>query len=659
MLALLKYFYRMKIRSLGAFTTVLCTMSMSLCAQQNDAISYTCHQQKNIQQTLAKPTIADPAENDYDVKNVVMNLNVSNLSRYVVGDVTTTARVTVASMNSYVFELNKNLIIDSVKINGQKLTVSSNNDVRTVALATPLSQNNLFAARVYYRGTSSGTGIKHDTSQSWGTIATYTLSEPYGAKDWWPCKQALTDKIDSTTIRLTVADSLKAGANDVLKSVTALPNNLARYEWKSNIPIDYYLISFAVAPYTDYSFYVKFNNSNDSMLVQNYVYGDNPQVLPYWKKSIDSVRQMLTYFSDIVGRYPFWKEKYGHCMAPMGGGMEHQTMTSQGNFGTLLSAHELFHQWFGDNVTCATWADIWLNEGFASYGEYLYIEKYWGAAEVLKKIKSKHSNVLSKLTGTVYVNDTTIVSRIFDSRLTYDKGASVVHMLRFWVGNDSVFFAMLRDYQQFFKGGTATTTQFKNRAGQFLQRNLDTFINQWIYNEGYPVFDATWNQTDSTVVIKLNQAVTTGATVSLFHTPIELKLTSAQGDTVVRVHQSKATQSYVVNWKKTMTGMVIDPEEKLLRIDQGAIKDITLTGIKTLDEETPTIYPNPTNTTWSISPIPLYTTLQVYDISGRMLKRIQANQSTATIDATQFPAGMYYLITTNHQQSHTFKLIKQ
>ena len=212
-------------------------------------------------------------------------------------------------MNNYVFELNKNLIIDSVKINGQKLSVSSNNDVRTVALATPLTQNNLFAARVYYRGTSSGTGIKHDTSQSWGTIATYTLSEPYGAKDWWPCKQALKDKIDSTTIRLTVADSLKAGANGVLKSVTSLPNNLARYEWKSNIPIDYYLISFAVAPYTDYSFYVKFNNSNDSMLVQNYVYGDNPQVLPYWKKSIDSVRQMLTYFSDIVGRYPFWKEK--------------------------------------------------------------------------------------------------------------------------------------------------------------------------------------------------------------------------------------------------------------------------------------------------------------------------------------------------------------
>jgi len=155
---------------------------------------------------------------------------------------------------------------------------------------------------------------------------------------------------------------LKAGSNGVLTAVTRTDATHLRYEWKERYPIDYYLISASVAPYVDYSYYVHFTGSYDSMLVQNYIY---PNVLSstYYKHVIDSTGMMIDYFSTLYSRYPFWKEKYGHCMAPLSGGMEHQTMTTIGYFSPTVVAHELSHQWFGDNATCATWSDIMMNEG--------------------------------------------------------------------------------------------------------------------------------------------------------------------------------------------------------------------------------------------------------------------------------------------------------
>eukprot|EP01030_Chromulinospumella_sphaerica_P015185 gene15185-14982_t len=158
-----------------------------------------------------------------------------------------------------------------------------------------------------------------------------------------------------------------------------------RYEWKHRYPIDYYLVSASVARYVDYSFKMHLEGSADSMLIQNYVY-DNPLTLPFFKNVIDSTGILVNYFSSIYGRYPFWKEKYGHCMAPLSGGMEHQTMTTLGYFQGWLVVHELGHQWFGDNVTCGTWRDIVMNEGFASYSEYLYYDKFYSHARALGEI---------------------------------------------------------------------------------------------------------------------------------------------------------------------------------------------------------------------------------------------------------------------------------
>ncbi|HTN46297.1 MAG TPA: M1 family aminopeptidase [Flavipsychrobacter sp.] len=629
--------------------------------------SAICREAKIRSFIQAKVTVADPAEENYDVTYVKMNVQLDNQSTYIEGDVTTSAKVIVPSMNQYVFELNSQLIIDSFKLNGQLLSATSNaNHVRTVNLPVSLLQGTSFTAQVFYHGQpTSGsqffsTGLRNDQSPTWGTKATYTMSEPYDAKDWWPCKQSLRDKVDSADIWVTVPNTLKAGANGVLKNVTALSGNKSRYEWKTKIPTAYYLLSIAVAPYIDYSYYVHFPNSTDSMLIQNYVYGDNAAVLPFWKNEIDSVGLMVLHFSDLVGRYPFWKEKYGHCMAPLGGGMEHQTMTTQGNFGTDLSAHELFHQWFGDHVTCATWQDIWLNEGFASYGENIFYEKYYGAAAMKADMVRKQNDVMQSDGGTVYVDDTTDENRIFDGRLTYHKGASVVHTLRFVVGNDSVFYAMLRDYQSHFAFGNATTDDFKNRCSLFLKKNLDTFMNQWVYGAGYPVFAASWNQIGDDVVVQLSQTVTANAGVNLFHTPVEFKLTSATGDTVVRVDNSQPVQYFNFKWTKTMTGMSIDPNEWLLNKDLGVTRDITLTGVGDPSRQEIAVYPNPAAQSWTITNLPANTRLKLYDINGKLLEKAElVSGGTATLHAEHYPSGIYHLKLETAKQTFSKKLIKQ
>lgn len=631
-------------------------------AQYDDAASVICAKARLEQhKAQAKVAVAHPAEDHYDMLHVKMNLSLTNTSVAISGDVTTTAKVVVPTMPAYVFELNNQLTIDSVKINGQLMPVTTSGDVRTVTLPTPLGQQAVFVAQVFYRGTIStgsgffSTGIRNQTSPSWGNTVTYTMSEPYDSKDWWPTKQSLTDKIDSADMWITVPSTLKAGSNGLLVATTPMSGNRSRYEWKTKYPIDYYLLSVAVAAYVDYSFYAPLPNSTDSVLVQNYVY-NNPQTLPFFKARIDSMKQMIHYFSELYGRYPFWEEKYGNCMVPLSGGMEHQTMTSQGNFNTTLTVHELGHQWFGNNVTCGSWKDIWLNEGFASYTEYLYVERFWPAAQAFAYMLDKHNNVLSNDTSSVYVNDTTSESRIFDGRFTYDKGASVVHTLRFVFQNDSLFFQTLKDYQNQFAGKTALISDFKMLAAQKLGQNLDTFFQQWIYGSGHPVYSATWNQSGNWVTVKLNQT-TSHLSVSLFHSPIELQLYGALGDTLVRVHNNKAAQTYTFYWDKPMMGMNIDPNDWLLNAFGQITKDTTL-GVPSFQTEDISVFPNPSGTVWHVKNVKEEANLLLTDINGRIVWQASGTREI-TIPAAHLPAGIYLLRWRTQEKTETIKLIKQ
>ena len=652
--------------SLKAISILTCLLMSLISYAQENGSARNCRYVKG--HFAAKTTVASPAEDNYDVKYVKFDLQMDNSSTHISGNVTTRAEVTAPSFGVYVFELNPLLTIDSVLIGGVSLPVTSVGVVRSVTLPASLPVGTIFTAQVFYNGTpASGTlagslGVNCIASPSWGNRATYTLSESYHANEWWPCKQSLRDKIDSTDMWVTIPDTLKAGSNGMLANITTVDATHKRYEWKERYPIDYYLVSVAIANYVDYSYYMHFTGSSDSMLVQNYVYS-NPGTLPHFQSFIDSTGMMIDYFSTLFGRYPFWHEKYGHCMGPLGGGMEHQTMTTLGSFSGTLVAHELGHQWFGDNVTCGTWADIFMNEGFASYIEYLYIDHFNGHAGATNDITDRQTNVKSMANGAIFVDDTTSENRIFDSRLSYDKGACLLHMLRFVINDDNTFFQVLKTHESQMRDSTATISDFKSIAQAVAgttvnSMNLDTFFTQWAYKEGYPIYAASWNQVGSDVWVKLDQTTSYPSSVTEFFTPIEIKLHSATADTIVRVFNNQLSQTFHFTWNRTMTGMVFDPNFWLLYELTGTTHDFAL-DVSNVAASAVRIAPNPATSSWIVDHLPDNSALTLTDISGRLVWNNDDISGAITIPAEKLAHGVYLLRIANDAGVNSYKLVKE
>jgi aminopeptidase N len=609
----------------------------------------------------AKTTVAASQEDDYDVQYVKLDIAATNTSTAITGHVTTVVKVTAATLSEYYFELSDQLTIDSATINGQPASVVSvNNFVSKIILPITLAQNAVFTADVFYHGAPTGgtnfftNGLLHQTAQ---VQVTHTVSAAYHSRDWWPCKQSLTDKIDSADIYITVPAGLTVASNGLLKNVVSLSGGFNQYQWSTRNPIDYYLLSFAIAPYSEYSYYMHFSNSTDSMLIQNFIY-DSATVMQQHQDELDSVAHIINYFSDLFGRYPFDNEKFGICLSPLGGGMENQTMVTLGSLDITLIAHELSHQWWGDNVTCGSLHDMWMNEGWASYCEQLFVEHFWSPQQLLNYRTNVYSQAMTAPGGSVYVDDTTNENRIYSGRLTYDKGAAVAHMLRYMINNDSLFFQVLRTYHQQHHFGTATTEDLKDIAEQITNVDLDTFFHQWVYMQGYPTYGAKWYQSGSQVVVRVSQTTSVPSSVPVFKIPIEIQLRSPQGDTIIRVPNDHNIQYYTFNWTKPMNGLAIDPTNQILNKTGAIVKDSSILNIPSVAEKKIEIFPNPAKDFWSVRNLPAPSDLVLTDINGRKVWSQHGVTDNAEIPATALPHGTYLLIISNGNHIYSYSLIR-
>lgn len=615
----------------------------------------------NHRSKLAKTTVAHPEEENYDISYLKFDLNMSNTSNNIQGSVTTRAKVLVPNFNTYFFELDPAHIIDSVIINSQSLQVTTTGSLRSVALPLPLPVNSFFTAEVYYRGAAPlGTGfftagiIK--TTQGSNQIL-YSLSDRFLAKDWWPCKQSLTDKVDSADIWITVPPAVKVGSNGKLLQVKPINGNF-RYEWKSRYPIEYYLISVAIAPFADYSYYAHYTSSSDSTLVQNYIL-DSSAFFPANKPFVDTTGLVMGYFSDLFGRYPFWQEKYGQCFVPLSGGMENQTMSDIGQVSTTLMAHELGHQWWGNSVTYKSWRDIWLSEGFATYCEHLYLEKYHNAQAARTFRDSRFNNIISAPGGSVFVDDTTNDLRVFDGRLTYNKGAAVVHMLRYISPSDAIFFNALKNFQTQNKYGLANTEEFKLSMQTSMGINLDTFFSQWVYGQGFPTYSARWAQYNDTILIRIAQTASLPTAISSFATPLEIRLQSLSGDTIVKVYSRDTAEFFRFKWGRQMGGLTFDPNNHILN-KQGAVTNDQHLSIDFISPRNLNIYPNPTDNFWIVRELGINSDLMLTDNLGKTAWKAKNENEFIKIDATGFAPGIYHLtIGEAGQPEKTISLIKK
>ena len=583
----------------------------------------------------------------YDVHFYDLNLEVERTTTDISGKVSIHATVVVASLTNFLFELHEDLVINSLMVNG--LAAAYTRTGSAVEVPVNFIQNDNVIVTINYGGSPpnqatnplAGGGINNGTSGSWGNQVTWTLSEPFSAYEWWPCKQSLTDKADSVYVYLTTDSTNKAGSNGLLKQVVDLGNGKHRYEWESLYPIDYYLISLSVAEYVDYSIYANPVGAAGPILVQNYVY-NNTSTLPYFQNEIDNTVDFIEYFSTIYGLYPFHAEKYGHCMAPFGGGMEHQTMTTQGWFEDGLTAHELGHQWFGDNVTCATWADIWLNEGFASYTEYL-MEAHFNPGDEDAFMADVHDNVMSSPSGSVWVEDSLNTGRIFSGRLTYDKGSAIIHTLRFLVNNDAVFYNILETFQNQYAGGTARTSDFKAIAENLSGLDLTNFFNEWYYGKGFPTYSIKYAGTGTETIIQITQNTSAANFTPFFTNDLELRLIANNGSmTSYRLPINGPVTNHVVPFSWSISSIIVDPNNWIINQVGSVIEEQSILNVVSNETETVTVYPNPAiDIIWVNLLKP--SAIVIYDVTGKEVYHGAGKFGVQPIDVSFLSSGQYLL----------------
>lgn len=543
---------------------------------------------------------------------------------------------------------------------GEALSFSHANDLLTIDLGRTVVTGEVVAVEIDYEGQpqAPGFGAFVFTSTDGQPVA-WTLSEPYGARAWWPGKDHPSDKADSARVTVTVPEGLRVGSNGRLASV-ATEAGTVTYDWVTQYPIAPYLLSLAVGPYAAFEQVYRRPDSLAATLgplalpILHYKYtsGGTATLPEGWAEVVDA----LAVFEWWFGPYPFAEEKYGHAEFDWGGGMEHQTMTSMGGTNIGLMTHELAHQWFGDAVTTRTWPHLWLNEGFASYAEVLYWEaqadRYPGSARAVLQFDQSSARSAQ---GTLVVQDTLSISNLFAGSRVYSKGSAVLHMLRYVLG-DTAFRATLQGYltDPALTYGTAVTDDLQRVAEDVSGQSLEAFFRQWVTEgTGYPVYAVSYSvhpaEGGHDVYVHVSQTQTPPTSnVAVFEMPLTLAVQTAVGEQRFVVHNTQRDQTFLLAVEAEPTDLVFDPDGVLLRNDGVDVILDVAPGQPVIDFAL-TSFPNPATDRLRLDvavPAAGPLTVHLVDVLGRRVRVLW--DSTAPVgpfridaDVRGLPAGVY------------------
>lgn len=504
--------------------------------------------------------------------------------KYISGNVLYYFRPKNGGLNTLEFDLSNALKVDSVIYHQSKLVFTqAAKDLLGITLPAQIAEGVTDSLTIYYGGTPPPESATRSFVQSThsGVPVIWTLSQPFGAKDWWPGKHGLSDKIDSLDIYVKMPAGNKAASNGLLMAET-VNGEVKTDHWKTRYPTTPYLVAIAVTNYAAYTETVSVPGGTVQVL--NYMYPETYSANPFGGTDTG---EMLRLFDSLTVPYPFSREKYGHAQFSWSGGMEHQTMSFVWGFDYSLMAHELAHQWFGDYVTCASWEDIWLNEGFATYFEGLCIERYrnlfWRSWR-----EGKIKQVVAEPAGSVRCSDTTSAPRIFDARLSYTKGALLLHMLRWKLGN-AVFFQSIKNYlnDPKLKNGFARTSDLIRHLETTSGQNLSAFFSQWYYGQGHPTYKVLWRYSQKAAQLTIEQKQS-HPSVNFFEMPLQLRLVGPNKDTVVRLNHQFSGQSFTLPVSFRVTDVEFDPEFWLVSGNNEVVNLDTNAGAAQV-----ALYPNP------------------------------------------------------------------
>ena len=645
--------------------TINCLLILlSLCSAEKEP-KHLCSRGKSVERWISNSSTLSLNQSKIDISFYDIALDINFESNTINGSVAVNGFIDNNPPAYIELDFYNNMTVDSIlQNNGQVSFLHDQNKIKIPINNIIIQDDNYFSILIKYQGTPQDCGaggFKFD--EHLGVDHVWTLSEAYCARSWWPSKDDPSDKADSIYIRVTVPanPNFIVASNGLLESITN-DGSKNTFFWIERYPITTYLVSLAIYPYTIWSEQYISSISNDTMAIEHYVFPDR------YESSFSNYSltgEMISFFSGLFGEYPFIAEKYGHADFKWGGGMEHQTLSSMGSSSQNLIVHELGHSWWGNLITCKTFNDIWLNEGFARYCQALWVE-HTNGEEAYFSFMNDYAYYGD---GTIYVENPSSNSQIFNSNLSYNKASWVLHMLRHKVGDDT-FFEILKSYasNDSLAYNAASTTDFQKISEDISDQNLELFFQQWIYEEGYPKYEMSWWQDgNATYKVKIDQIQSGG----LFSMPIDLNFSGSIGplliDTTIVVESSSLNHLYEISGLNFFVeNVTLDPNNWILKEVSYTTNGIDHFMPKKVNVEL--AYPNPFNSNLKLS---FYVhpelgnqniSINIFNINGVLVetlasKMFRSGFHNESWDAKGKPAGVYLIQLSTDNYVNTQKVI--
>ncbi len=601
-----------------------------------------------------------PTEN-FDVQNYELNIDLYNCfqspySHLFSGTITISFKALEAI--SYVILDAANYSITVNDVSGAGASFTHQNDLLNITLDQTYNLNDEFDITIDY----SHKNVNDYSFYADGGMV-FTDCEPQGARNWYPCFDEPSDK---ATFDLTarVPNNVLLGSNGILQDSVWTADDIT-YNWVSNDQIATYLVSIAAK--INYQLdIVYWTNSLGNQIPIRFYYneGEDPSDMEYIMVGLTD------FFSETFCEHPFPKNGFATLNDDFSwGGMENQTLTNlcPDCWYESLIVHEFAHQWFGDMITCATWADIWLNEGFATYLESLWWENKYNSYTAYKTdVDNNADNYMSGNSGRAiyvpsWVNTLPSINELFSGAITYSKSACVIHLLRYTLG-DEQFFAFLKSYSndEQFKYKSVTTQEFNTKLNDFTEENYDWFFDDWIMQPNHPEYENEYsihnNGTSWTVTFKAIQSQSN----TFFRIPMEIKIKFSDNSYVTETFfNSENNEIFTFDYYKEPVLLTFDPDNEIV-LKEGTTTQVTINNVDDFKGTDIEIYPNPVDENISIdfSKVETIAEISIYDLTGNQIfATSDINTNSLKINTSDFHEGIYFIKIISDKQIINKKII--
>ncbi len=511
-----------------------------------------CRAARQGQQRTARISSSN-ASNNIDVTSYTLTMNIDFAAERITARCDVGIRSTVDGLTSFALDFVGLTATEVLEDFQHQVGFTTGGGVIEISPASPLAAGLERLYSIFYNGSPQRGMYFRSTNDG----ICYTFTEPEDSRYWFPCRDLPADKANWYRAHITVPSAYLVASNGTLERMNGNGDGTATHHFHMAQPVSTYLISLAVSNFDRIN-----QTASGGLPITHYVYPSHYNLALFdWA----NLPAMIDFYSDVYIDYPF--DSYGMAMAPLGGAMEHQTMTTFGQawvngnrrFEPVV-AHELAHQWWGDMVTCRNWAEIWLNEGFATYFDALFTEHFYGPEafqEQMAANRQSYFNGEGGGEGRFPIYDPEYMWGV----TVYEKGAWILHMLRQVLGS-STWQEGVRLYAERHLYGTATTQNLIAAFQDVSGTNLGWFFDQWVYQAGYPEFRYTHGgypaaEGGYTMTLALRQVQ---QNAPLFRMPLDVGVTTAAETSIHQVEVSGEYSSFQIDLDGPPAEVVIDPQ---------------------------------------------------------------------------------------------------